>query len=73
MCSHLLKIHPNCKDNCNNKKAKTIKADLEVAEDKADPTDFYPEARSNSDPQSSISFFWQHYSALSKFSPWFIS
>ena len=56
MCPHLLKIHPKCKDNCNNKKAKTIKADLEVAEDKADPTDFTPEARPNSEPQSFISF-----------------
>ena len=56
ICPHLLKIRPDCKDNRKPKKAKRIKADLEVAEDKADPTDFTPAARPNSEPQSFISF-----------------
>ena len=50
ICPHLLKIRPDCKDNRKPKKAKRIKADLEMAEDKADPTDFTPAARPNSSP-----------------------
>ena len=57
ICPHLLKIRPDCKDNRKPKKAKRIKADPEVAEDKADPTDFTPAARPNSEAhQSFISF-----------------